>query len=56
MEAMELNTGSLDFIIDVNDRIIFLEVNSEGQFGMVDFPCNYGIHKRIAEILIDKDK
>lgn len=56
MKKLNLNIGSLDFIKSTNGKIYFLEVNFMGQFGMVDFPCNYGIHKDIAEFLINFDK
>jgi len=56
MNKLELNTGSLDFIVDRKGNYIFLEINPTGQFGMVDFPCNYGLHKKVAELLVRKDK
>ncbi len=55
MDKIGLNCGSLDFIVDINDKFYFLEVNSTGQFGMVDFPCNYNLHKIVAEQLIKMD-
>jgi ATP-GRASP peptide maturase of grasp-with-spasm system len=55
MHKLGLNTGSLDFIVDKDGELWFLEINPTGQFGMVDFPCNYGLHKKIADLLIDKD-
>jgi len=54
MSKLGLNTGSLDFIVNKKGELIFLEINPTGQFGMVDFPCNYGLHKKIAELLINK--
>lgn len=55
MKRLKLNTGSIDFIKEKNGDFIFLEVNPTGQFGMIDFPCNYGLHKKIAEWLINFD-
>ncbi|MDX2304582.1 MAG: grasp-with-spasm system ATP-grasp peptide maturase [Microscillaceae bacterium] len=52
MHQVDLNTGSIDMILTPDNRYIFLEVNPVGQFGMVSYPCNYGIEKKIAEILI----
>ncbi len=49
-----LNCGSIDMILDKQGNYIFLEVNPNGQFGMVDFPCNYNLHKLMAENLITK--
>ncbi len=51
MEDLELDTGSIDMIVDDNDEFYFLEVNPNGQFGMVSTPCNYYIEKDIAEVL-----
>lgn len=56
MNLMDLNVGSLDFIKSKGGDLYFLEVNYMGQFGMVDFPCNYGIHRHICDILIENDK
>lgn len=55
MKLMELNIGSLDFIKGKDGKLYFLEVNYMGQFGMVDYPCNYGIHRSICDYLIKKD-
>ncbi len=51
MEQLNLNTGSLDFIRATDGRYVFLEVNPEGQFGMVSKPCNYYLEKKIADFL-----
>ena len=56
MRKMDLNIGSLDFIRGLDGKTYFLEVNIMGQFGMVDFPCNYGIHRYICDLLIEYDK
>jgi len=55
MEEIKLNCASIDLIKSINGRYYFLEINPVGQFGMVDFPCNYGLHKIVAEELIDMD-
>lgn len=55
MKLMELNIGSLDFIKGKDGKLYFLEVNYMGQFGMVDYPCNYGIHRSICDYLIKED-
>ncbi|SDP99132.1 ATP-GRASP peptide maturase, grasp-with-spasm system [Mucilaginibacter sp. OK268] len=52
MKIANLNTGSLDLICSDKDELFFLEVNPVGQFGMVSFPCNYYLEKKIAEYLI----
>lgn len=56
MDKLNLNCGSIDLIKSTDGKIYFLEVNPTGQFGMVDFPCNYGLHKKVAEKLIEMDK
>lgn len=55
MTKVGLNCGSLDFIMDTQGNLYFLEINPTGQFGMVDFPCNYNLHKKVAEKLIQMD-
>ena len=50
MEALDLNCGSLDFIMSGN-TYYFLEVNPVGQFGNLSFDCNYYLEKEIAEYL-----
>jgi len=56
MNEIGLNTGSIDFIKDLNGNYIFLEINPVGQFGMVSRPCNYYLEKKVAEYLINEDK
>ncbi|MET3020120.1 grasp-with-spasm system ATP-grasp peptide maturase [Flavobacterium hydatis] len=53
MKNLELNTGSIDLIkSQKNGDYYFLEVNPSGQFGMTAYPCNFPIHKIVAENLI----
>lgn len=52
MHDLELETGSLDLIRTHNGRLVFLEVNPVGQFGMVSKPCNYHLERKLAERLI----
>lgn len=51
MSKLKLNTGSIDLILDKNNRYIFLEVNPAGQYTMTSIPCNYFIDKKIAQLL-----
>lgn len=52
MEKLDLNTGSIDFVKSSEDgQFYFLEVNPNGQFGMVSEPCNYYIEREIAKYL-----
>ena len=57
MQHLKLNSGSLDFIVEANiHQYYFLEVNPVGQFGMVSIPCNYYLEKKIATLLILKQR
>lgn len=53
MKMINLTTGSIDLILDDNNKYIFLEVNPVGQYGMVSQPCNYILHKIIAKKIIN---
>ncbi|AEA43011.1 grasp-with-spasm system ATP-grasp peptide maturase [Fluviicola taffensis] len=53
MNDLELNSGSLDFILSDEDELVFLEVNPVGQFGMVSGPCNYYLEKKIVEYFMN---
>lgn len=55
MKHMNLKVGSLDLIKAKDGNVYFIEVNHEGQFNMIDEPCNYGIHRTIAQKLIKYD-
>lgn len=52
MLLLEMNTGSIDMIVTPTDEYVFLEVNPDGQFGMVSYPCNYFIEREIAKTLL----
>jgi ATP-GRASP peptide maturase of grasp-with-spasm system len=56
MKKLELNTGSIDMAVDMNNEYIFFEVNPIGQFGMTSFPCNFYLEKKIAEFLSNEKK
>lgn len=54
MKSINLNTGSLDLIkSSKNEEYYFLEVNPCGQFGMTSNPCNYNLHEKVANFLIN---
>ncbi|MGB3467497.1 MAG: grasp-with-spasm system ATP-grasp peptide maturase, partial [Cyclobacteriaceae bacterium] len=55
-DFFNLETGSFDLIKTKDNEYIFLEVNPEGQFGMVSYPCNYYLEKKMAEALIKTHK
>ena len=49
MNEIEMNSGSIDIIVNTNGDYIFLEVNPIGQFAQVSFPCNYYLENEIAK-------
>jgi len=53
MKEMNLQTGSLDFILDTKGEYVFLEVNPCGQYDIFN-SCNVYPDKLIAESLIKK--
>jgi len=48
MKFYKFNTGSIDLLYDNQGNYFFLEINPEGQFGMVSYPCNYFLEKKMA--------
>jgi ATP-GRASP peptide maturase of grasp-with-spasm system len=50
-EALELNTGSADMIVDEAGEFVFLEINPTGQYSYVSNICNYNIDQLIGEWL-----
>ena len=55
MGSLNLDCGSIDFIVTKDNDYIFLEINPVGQFGMVSIPCNYNAEKEIAKYLCYED-
>ncbi|MEI6766233.1 MAG: grasp-with-spasm system ATP-grasp peptide maturase [Bacteroidota bacterium] len=53
MTLCNLNTGSIDFIMNKNLEYIFLEVNPVGQFGNLSDECNYNLSREIAQYLVN---
>ncbi len=52
MQKLDLNTGSIDLVrCAKTKKYYFLEINPNGQFGMVSKPCNYYLEREIAEFL-----
>ena len=54
MKNLNLNSGSIDCIINKRNELVFLEVNPIGQYAQVSNPCNYFLDKKIAEYLMTK--
>lgn len=55
MRHIKLKTGSIDFIKGIDNNYYFLEINPQGQFGMVSLPCNYYLEEKLAKYLINED-
>ena len=51
-KRISLNSGSADFIVTDSNVHVFLEINPVGQFAMTSVPCNYDLHKKVANYLI----
>jgi ATP-GRASP peptide maturase of grasp-with-spasm system len=51
IEKLQINSGSIDMVLDKKNNFYFLEVNPIGQFEMTSKPCNYLIQKEIAKEL-----
>jgi ATP-GRASP peptide maturase of grasp-with-spasm system len=54
MNNLELNSGSIDLLVDKKGHYFFLEINPIGQFYQVSKPCNYLLEKKIANYLINQ--
>jgi hypothetical protein len=52
MEQLGLRFGRLDFIID-DDAIVFLEINPNGQFGWLDDPHDWPLHRAVLDAALD---
>lgn len=51
MDALNLRTGSIDWILAADNNYYFLEVNPTGQFSNLSMTCNYPLEKIMAEKL-----
>lgn len=51
-KELGLNCGSADLIVNSKGEYVFLEINPVGQFDMTGRPCNYNLHKIVANYLI----
>ncbi len=56
MNKMNFKIGSIDLIKSTNNEYVFLEVNLNGQYGMVSHSCNYHLDKKIAQYLINEQQ
>lgn len=51
MKEVDMDTGSIDFIVNKDNEFFFLEINPMGQFHWLSANCNYYIEKDIANHL-----
>ena len=54
MRISNLDTGSMDLILNQDNEFVFLEVNPQGQIDWLSKHCNYYVEKHIAEELADE--
>ncbi|KAB7779006.1 hypothetical protein NB699_001433 [Xanthomonas sacchari] len=47
-KRLNLNTGSVDFIVGNDGTYYFLEINPSGQFGAISEACGFDLHQRVA--------
>lgn len=52
LKQMDIQSASIDMVYTRDDRFVFLEINPNGQFGMVSKPCKYYLEEKIADFLI----
>lgn len=52
-DSFGLKSGSFDLIKTIDNQYVFLEVNPDGQFGMVSYPCNYHLERKFATELLN---
>lgn len=52
MEQLGLHFGRLDFIVG-DSEVHFLEVNPNGQFGWLDDPHNWPLHRAVLDAVLD---
>jgi len=55
MQAIDMNTGSIDMMKNEAGDYVFIEVNPAGQYLETSLLCGHQIERQIANWLIDKD-
>lgn len=56
MKEIDINSGSIDMIIDIHNNYYFCELNPIGQFKNFSDICNYNLEQKIALFLIKLSK
>lgn len=54
MRKLDLNSGSLDLVLDREGDLFFLEVNPVGQYDFISKQCNLQLDRIIAKHICDK--
>lgn len=54
LKKLKLNFGALDFIVTEKNKLIFLEINPNGQWAWIEKKLNYPISKQLSKLLIEK--
>jgi glutathione synthase/RimK-type ligase-like ATP-grasp enzyme len=54
MRRLDLDMGCIDMVRTTDDRLVFLEVNPNGQFWGDELTCNHQFEKRIASALVER--
>ena len=52
---LKLNFSAIDFILDVEKRLIFLEINPNGQWAWIEKRLGHNISNAITDFLIEGD-
>lgn len=55
MKLMELRYGAFDFILTPDDKLIFLELNPNGQWAWIENQTGYGIADAIVDLMINRE-
>ena len=53
-KRLHLNFGAIDMILDTDDKLIFLEINPNGQWAWIERQLNFPIAETITNLLIEK--
>jgi len=48
MKTLNYQTGSIDYVLNKNNDLFFLEINPIGQYGFIDYKCNLFLDKEIC--------
>jgi len=54
MKKMKYKTGSIDYVLDKNNNLYFLEINPIGQYGFISNKCNLFLDKAICNYFKSK--